>query len=128
MNADKFHHAKEEDVLFKYFDEGIEIIKVMHEDHTAVRALRKAIRDAVETKDKIVIARDLEAYRELLIEHIRKEDEILFPWLDGQMSNDQTNEMFSKFIEIDKESKDTSIKYEQFILKTERRFGVPEAV
>ncbi len=122
--ADKFHHAKEEDVLFKYFDEGIEIIKVMHEDHTIVRALRKAIRDAVETKDKVAIARDLDSYRELLIEHIRKEDEILFPWLDGQMSNDQTNEMYSKFIEIDEESKDTSVKYEQFISKTEERFNL----
>lgn len=124
--ADKFHHAKEEDVLFKYFDEGIEIIKVMHEDHTTVRALRKAIREALEKKDKDAIARGLDSYRELLIEHIRKEDEILYPWLDGQMSNVQTNELLSKFTEIDEESKNTSTKYEQFISRTERRFGLAD--
>ena len=31
--ADKYHHAKEEDVLFQYFDENLEILNVMYEDH-----------------------------------------------------------------------------------------------
>ena len=41
--ADKFHHAKEEDILFKYFDENSGILKVMYEDHTHDRSLVKEI-------------------------------------------------------------------------------------
>ncbi|MEI6810352.1 MAG: hemerythrin domain-containing protein, partial [bacterium] len=36
--ADKYHHAKEEDLLFKLFDESLDILKVMHQDHEAGRA------------------------------------------------------------------------------------------
>jgi len=28
--ADKYHHAREEEILFKYFDEDMAILKVMH--------------------------------------------------------------------------------------------------
>jgi len=31
--ADRFHHAKEEDILFKFFDENLDMVKVMCEDH-----------------------------------------------------------------------------------------------
>jgi len=35
--ADSFHHAKEEDLLFKYFDEDSEIVSAFHEDHRVAR-------------------------------------------------------------------------------------------
>ncbi|MEK7867861.1 MAG: hemerythrin domain-containing protein, partial [Candidatus Omnitrophota bacterium] len=50
--ADRFHHAKEEDILFKYFDENLDIIKAMHEDHETGRAHVKAIIKALEKQDK----------------------------------------------------------------------------
>lgn len=124
--ADKYHHAKEEEVLFKYFDEGLDILKVIHEDHETARAHVRTIIEAVDKKAQRQVAEHLSAYRELLQEHIKKEDEVLYPWMDRNLSVKQVGELFSKFIEIDKEFGDTPKKYEAFIKKLEQRFKVEE--
>jgi len=120
--ADKFHHAKEEDILFKYFDENSDILKVMHEDHTHARSLVKEMLDALEKRDPKTIAENLMAYRELLTEHIRKEDEILYPWMDNQLSTHQVGELFSKFDEADQQISVSTDKYENFIDRLEKKF------
>ncbi|MEE9121580.1 MAG: hemerythrin domain-containing protein [Syntrophobacteria bacterium] len=120
--ADKYHHAKEEDILFKYFDENLEILKVMHEDHTQARSHVKAILAALERKDKTTVAKHLTAYGELLTEHIKKEDEILYPWLDKNLSDTQIGELFSKFHETDEQIGYSPTKYEAFINRVEETF------
>ena len=120
--ADKYHHAKEEDILFKYFDENLDILKVMHEDHTQARSHVKAILAALERKDKTTVAKHLTAYGELLTEHIKKEDEILYPWLDKNLSDTQIGELFSKFNETDEQIGYSPIKYEAFINRVEESF------
>jgi hemerythrin-like domain-containing protein len=124
--ADKFHHAKEEDILFKYFDEDSEILKVMHADHTRGRALVKKMLAALEKRDQKTIAKNLKAYRELLSEHIRKEDEILYPWMDNQLSTHQVGELFSKFDEADQQISVPTDKYENFIDRLEKKFEKQE--
>ncbi len=124
--ADKFHHAKEEEILFKYFDENSDILKVMHEDHTHARALVKEMLDALEKRDQKTIAKNLMAYRELLTEHIRKEDEILYPWMDNQLSTSQVGELFSKFAEVDQQISVSSDKYEDFVERLEKKFKKQE--
>jgi len=124
--ADKFHHAKEEDILFKYFDENSDILKVMHEDHTRARALVKEMLDALEKRDQKTIAKNLMAYRELLTEHIRKEDEILYPWMDSQLSTHQVGELFSKFGEADQQIGVPTDKYENFIERLEKKIEKQE--
>ncbi len=114
--ADKYHHAKEEEILFKYFDEDLDILKVMHEDHTQARGHVKAILEAIDRKDKTAISKHLTAYGELLTEHIRKEDDILYPWMDRNFSTKQIGELFSKFNEIDEQMGDSPTKYEAFII------------
>lgn len=37
--ADRFHHAKEEDILFGYFDSGMEILASMRREHDTARGL-----------------------------------------------------------------------------------------
>jgi hemerythrin-like domain-containing protein len=124
--ADKFHHAKEEDILFKYFDENSDILKVMHEDHTHARSLVKEMLDALEKRDQKTIAKNLMAYRELLTEHIRKEDEILYPWMDNQLSTHQVGELFSKFGEADQQISVPTDKYNNFIDRLEKKFEKQE--
>ncbi|MHB9026152.1 MAG: hemerythrin domain-containing protein [Armatimonadota bacterium] len=99
--ADKFHHAKEEDILFKRFDENQEIIRVMLEDHTTGRNHVKAMLVAVETRDNGLLAEHLLGYRELLSGHIKKEDEILYPWMDRELSTTQIGELFRDFNQAD---------------------------
>ncbi len=102
--ADKYHHAKEEEILFKYFDENLDILKVIHEDHENARAHVRAMLEGLDKKDKREIAEHLNAYHELLTEHIKKEDEILYPWMDRNLSITQAGELFSKFNEADEKS------------------------
>jgi hemerythrin-like domain-containing protein len=120
--ADKYHHAKEEEILFKYFDEDLDILKVMHADHKQGRSHVQAILEALEIKDKAAIAKHLNAYRVLLTEHIKKEDEILFPWMDKNLSTRQIGELFSKFNETDGQIGYSPSKYEAFIDRMEAKF------
>ena len=120
--ADKYHHAKEEEILFKYFDEDLDILKAMHEDHERGRSHVRAILEALERKDKATIAEHLNAYRELLKEHIKKEDEILYPWMDRNLSDSQIGELFSKFNTTDEQIGFSPDKYEGFINHLEKKY------
>jgi hemerythrin-like domain-containing protein len=121
--ADKYHHAKEEDILFKNCDEATDIINVMLSDHEAGRAHVRAILDAVERRDTANAAEHLKAYGALLTEHIKREDEVLYPWLDGQLSDTQVGRLFDAFNEADGRASDTRRRCEAFIQRVEHRFG-----
>jgi len=120
--ADRYHHAKEEDILFKYFDQNSQILQVMYDDHTTGRRHVKAMLEALERKDKTSLGEHLMAYRELLTEHIKKEDQILYPWMDSNFSTRQIGELFAKFSEVDGQMGFAPEKYEQFVAKLEKQF------
>ncbi len=121
--ADKFHHAKEEDILFKYFDENLDIIRTMLKDHEKGRSQVKALIESADNKDRRGISQHLLAYRELLSEHIKKEDEILYPWMDRNLSVTQVGLLYSKFNEVEEKYGDgVAKKYEKFILDLEENF------
>lgn len=122
--ADKFHHAKEEDILFKYFDKNLDVIEVMHRDHETGRSYVRATIDALEKKDKDTIIRNLNAYRDLLTEHIKKEDEILYPWMDRALSTTKIGELAEKFNELETQ-KGALItkKYQQLIASLLNKFN-----
>jgi hemerythrin-like domain-containing protein len=126
--ADKYHHGKEEEILFKYFDENLDILQVMHEDHKQARARVRAILEALDRKDKEGIAEHLTAYGALLTEHIRKEDDILYPWMDKNLSMAQIGELFSKFHEADEQIGYPPTKYEAFVNHLEKKFRQQEVL
>ncbi|MHA1486205.1 MAG: hemerythrin domain-containing protein [Promethearchaeota archaeon] len=120
--ADKYHHAKEEDETFKYFDENFDMIKVIRNDHIRVRGHVKAMLQAIENKDKKMLAEHLVSYSQILPEHIKKEDEILFPWMDRNLTTNQIGQLYSRFNEIDTEYGDAPIKHRNFIEELEKKF------
>lgn len=126
--ADQYHHAKEEKILFNYFDENLSIIKVMLEDHEKARMHVKVILDAMKRGDSDEVTKHLEGYREILTEHIKKEDEILYPLIDEKLSTTQIGQLFSKFKDVDQQFGDAPKKYEEFIKKLENKFKVKEEV
>ncbi len=126
--ADKYHHAKEEEILLKYFDENLDIIKTIYEDHENARAHVGAMLEALDKKDKETVSEHLNAYQELLAEHIKKEDEILYPWMDRDFSITQIGELFSKFNAKDEGFSDVPKRYEEFINKLEQKYKLKEAV
>lgn len=121
--ADKFHHAKEEQILFKYFDENLDIIKTMLKDHETARGYVKALFEALEKEDKVIIIENLNNYNLLLREHIKKEDEILYPWMDRNLSTHQVGRLFAEFSNADKNIREVvAKKYEEFVFSLEERF------
>lgn len=125
--ADKYHHAKEEEILFKYFDENLDILKTMHQDHETGRAHVRATIEAVNKRNRNSVTEHLNGYRELLTEHIKKEDEILYPWMDRGFSITQVGELFSKFNAVDGQFGDAPKKYEELINRLEKKFKPNEA-
>ncbi|MDA8412232.1 MAG: hemerythrin domain-containing protein [Desulfobacteraceae bacterium] len=88
--ADRFHHAKEEDVLFKALvDNGMpkehSPVAAMLMEHdqgrSFVRALEAAVHEAQtgRTDNYQTIAANALGYAALLRDHISKEDDILYP-------------------------------------------------
>lgn len=88
--ADRFHHAKEEDVLFEAMikngmpreNSPIAAMLMEHDQGRAhVRAMEAAATDALAGKsaDLASLGEHARAYVELLREHIAKEDGILYP-------------------------------------------------
>lgn len=126
--ADRYHHAKEEDVLFKYVDESSEIIQAMYEEHRAGRSHRQAISAAIETGDKDSAAEHLLAFRELLTGHIRKEDDILYPWIDRGLTPTQVRELQTAFADIDAASVDDPQRYVDFINHLEARLRLQDSL
>jgi hemerythrin-like domain-containing protein len=126
--ADKYHHAKEENILFKKFGEGLEIIKAMLDEHDIGRGHVKAVLEAVESGDNKAIKEHLTAYQELLKDHIKKEDEILYPWMDKNLTVSQVGELFNQFNEVDKRYEAISQKYEGFAKALEERFQKKEVI
>jgi hemerythrin-like domain-containing protein len=120
--ADRYHHAKEEDLLFKYFDEDAEIIRAMHEDHRNARNRVKSIVEGVECRDRDSVIENLGAYRDLLTDHIRREDDILYPWMDRNITTTQVGKLFSSFSEVDESFRDAPARYAEFVRELEEVF------
>ena len=126
--ADKFHHAKEEDILFKYFDEDLDILKTMHEEHEIGREHVRGAVEGLANHDGRAISMRFKEYSELLTEHIKKEDEILYPWLDRNLTINQVGELFSRFQEVEKEFGNEPKKHEEFVRNVEKTFDYEEIV
>jgi hemerythrin-like domain-containing protein len=121
--ADRFHHAKEEDILFGYFNPDLDILTVMHADHDRARGYVAAAHAAVEARDTAAATEALDAYRGLLEEHITKEDEVLYPWMDRNLSTSAVGRLFSAFAEVDAGFGESAGRYERWVEGVERRFG-----
>lgn len=95
--ADQFHHQKEEDLLFGLF-RGKEIVEAMYEEHDIGRNLRKNILES--TTDENAKKYILE-FVEMLSNHIYKEDNVLFPYLDKLLSEEEKEELGKKLNDYD---------------------------
>ena len=120
--ADRYHHAKEEDILFKEFDADLEMVRIFNEDHKIGRGHVKAIIAAVETGDNGSIREHFAGYRELLSGHIRREDEVLYPWMDRNLSMSQTGRLFARFAEVDEQFREIRAKQETFVKSLEEKY------
>ncbi len=106
--ADRFHHAKEEDVLFAaLIDNGmprehspVAAMLMEHDQGRAyVRAMEEAAQNALAGKpgqDRLIVVNAL-AYAALLREHIAKEDEILYPLAERILPTEGREEILAGY-------------------------------
>ncbi|NNM53516.1 MAG: cation-binding protein [Spirochaetales bacterium] len=90
--ADHFHHAKEEDILFRHL-EGPGVlthcnpIPVMLFDHEEGRTLTARLLEAIETQNRNDALAYAQGWGEHLTGHIYKEDNVLYPMAEEGLSD-----------------------------------------
>lgn len=114
--ADKFHHAKEEDILFKEINNCENMhcnpVEQMLNEHEISRDLIKNLEEGIKENDKEKVIENARQYAILLKEHISKEDDILYPMADDALTNESKEQMLKQFKEI--EQKKEKEKYLSF--------------
>ncbi len=102
--ADRFHHAKEEEILFKEMckkdtQEKMHCspIEQMLYEHDIGRNFVKKSEDALKERDSRKLVENMIGYINLIRDHIYKEDNILYPMADEVLSKDIQNSIFKKF-------------------------------
>jgi hemerythrin-like domain-containing protein len=94
----------------------------MHLDHEQARSFVRQIQEALDREDSDAVSRHLRSYRNLLEEHIQKEDEVLYPWIDRSLSVSQVGELYSAFTHIDERFGDEPQRHERYIRSLEETF------
>ena len=106
--ADRFHHAKEEDVLFDALvKNGMprdnSPVAAMLTEHDQGRAFVKAMETAVlaalagQTGKEQAISENALAYAALLREHIAKEDDILYPLAERVIPDAMRDDIVARY-------------------------------
>jgi len=103
--ADRYHHAKEEDILFKVMLENLggmhcNPIPVMLHEHETGRHYVKGIEEGLNENNKEKIVGNAREYGSLLQEHIFKEDNILYPMAEEALNDQQKAEILLKYDEV----------------------------
>lgn len=102
--ADKFHHSKEEDILFVKISGHKKMhcdpTKQMLHEHVQGREFVKGMREALKNKDKESLMKNARSYGELLQDHIFKEDNILYQMADEAFSEAEQKEIAEKFAKV----------------------------
>lgn len=106
--ADKFHHAKEEDILFKELSKDtVEMhcnpMEQMLYEHNLGRGFIKGVEEGLKENNKDKVLENARNYVELLQGHIFKEDNILYPMADEALSEEVQKSILSQFSEAEKQ-------------------------
>ncbi len=104
--ADRYHHAKEEDILFKVMLENSESmhcnpIPVMLYEHETGRHYVKGMEDGLSEDNKEKIIENAKGYGHLLQEHIYKEDNVLYPMAEEALNDHQKELVLEKYGEVE---------------------------
>ena len=122
--ADDFHHAKEEDILFRYLDvPGVlthcNPVPQMLFEHNKAREFVRNMENALQTKDINMLVLNAEQYAKLLKEHIYKEDNILYPMAERGLSDDAKSSLLREYTDTDNRLDSHAIWRKYEILYTE---------
>jgi hemerythrin-like domain-containing protein len=106
--ADKYHHYKEEKLLFPLMCEKNEmlkdsIIEEMLENHSDFRKLIISIESSAQSGNYEESSKQLLKYTELLLDHIAVEDDEVFQIAETLLDEDELEKMYYDFLDVDLE-------------------------
>lgn len=130
--ADRFHHAKEEDVLFvelikNGMPEKQSPIEAMHMEHDQGRAHVRAIEEAAqkaldgEIGQATVIIENAKGYAALLRGHIEKEDDILYPLAERVLPEEVRARMLDAYARAEQKTPELEKKYVRLVESYEQQ-------
>jgi hemerythrin-like domain-containing protein len=124
--ADRFHHAKEENILFRYLGTpGVlthcNPVPQMINEHAQARCFVRNMEEALRTKNLHDLAESAQHYAGLLKMHIYKEDNILYPMAEQGLSDELKASISRDYAETEAELDSPAIwnKYEALRIKLE---------
>ncbi len=134
--ADEFHHAKEENILFRYLEQpGVlshcNPIPQMLNEHGKARELVLNMENALLSNDIDKLEVNGVQYARLLKEHIYKEDNILYPMGGRGLSDTAKSCLLKEYAETDERLDSQSIwcKYEALAADLESQLNAyPSAI
>lgn len=130
--ADRFHHAKEEDVLFVALIKNgmpekqspIEAMQIEHEQgRMFVRTLEDAAEKALAGEPGQIprISENGKGYAALLRDHIKKEDNILYPLAERVLPEDVRADMLQAYRQAEAKTPELEKKYLQQVERYEQQ-------
>src|SRR3989338_2077730 len=124
--ADKFHHAKEEDILFvELSKDGVQMHcnptpQMLHE-HELGRNFIGELEAEIGKNDKNKVIESARGYANLLKDHIFKEDNILYPMADEALSQEAQKIMADRFEKVEQNFVEANKKYTSFLEEIAKR-------
>ncbi|MBI4947252.1 MAG: hemerythrin domain-containing protein [Bacteroidetes bacterium] len=106
--ADKYHHFKEEEILFPEMAKRNElladgVIKEMFENHSDFREMIKNIEISLNAKKYLDAQLQLEKYTEALLDHIAVENDEVFQTAESIFSEDELEKIYFRFEDCDRD-------------------------
>lgn len=106
--SDKFHHHKEEEVLFVALKNKPDfllddIISEMENHHEMFREYVRQIKELINEKAWVKVQKTLVEYANDLLDHIAVENDELFSIAESLFSEDELERMYFLFEDIDRE-------------------------
>lgn len=106
--ADKYHHAKEENILFEIVQkpgvlEHCNPIPQMLHEHEQGRTLVKGMKLGISENNADLFKQNALQYCQLLSEHIHKEDHILYPMCESSIDIDSKTWIHSEYQKVEQQ-------------------------
>jgi hemerythrin-like domain-containing protein len=106
--ADKYHHFKEEEILFPEMAKRNElladgVIKEMFDNHADFREMIKGIEASLNEKKYAEAQQKLQQYTESLLDHIAVENDEVFQSSESIFSEEELEKIYFRFEDCDRE-------------------------
>ncbi|HLG34587.1 MAG TPA: hemerythrin domain-containing protein [Bacteroidia bacterium] len=106
--ADRFHHYKEEEILFPEMNKRNEllaegVIKEMFDNHEDFRAMIRSIENKLDAKKFTEAQGELEKYANALLDHIAVENDEVFVMAETLFSENELEDIMYRFDDCDRD-------------------------